>query len=1065
LRLASGFIAAVVCLLAVGAASGEDDVSKPKLSKHDYALLANLRAEGAKTATLLVATVEGQTDAVAQRMQAAGGTIRYRDDDVGYLRVIVPLGEAAAFARIEGVQATDVDELVPLPKPGPREATATRSRGVDVAPPDKNTPPLNPYMPTQDTGAPQFVQEHPTYDGRGITIGIVDTGVDILTPELQTAKRADGSSVKKFADWITGTDPVTDNDPSWVSTTEVTVENGKFKFNDVEYTAPTDSGVYRIGFLTERDFGMERGYDVAGNLNRDRDDDDVFPVLWGGGNMARVWVDTDVDASFADQKGMQIYRKNHDTDQFGTDDKSTPVRESVPFVIGGIDKASKKVNIGMAVLLHGTHVAGIAAGKHFMGGNWNGAAPEARIVAVTACTGGGCTTHGMVEGMIYATQHADVVNMSIGGLPALNDGNNARALLYNRLITRKDVQMFIAAGNDGPGVNTVSDPSVASKVESVAASITKATWLSNYGADAVKPEQIFGFSSRGPREDGGFKPNIAAPGAAISSIPGFLLGLPVSESGYQLPPGYAMENGTSMATPQSTGAAALILSAAAQNGMKLQAKQLRQALHSSARMIDNFRPDEQGNGEIQVGAAWNLLQQGIDTVAIDSDAPVNTILSGQLKKPNRGEGIYEREGWRPGDTGERTITLKREGPGSSTFDLSWVGNDGTFATSVKSVTLTDSTPVEVPVSVSTATAGTHSAILDVDDPNTVGIDYQVLNTVIAAEEFTSGNNFTVKKQGQTDRPDKVSYFAFVPPDTPNLTVNLKVLTGRLHVYAFHPAGTRGGLTTYCTAPCEAGLSFNNPSSGVWELDVEASRISDVPQPQFELTAVIQGVRITPPVWTIDPAQIGHEYDQTFGFRNDFGAYTGAEYGTDLASTKTSRPTIKDQEIQEFTVEIPAGATAIRAKIGNTSDPGCDLDLYVFDPTGNEAGRSADGDAEEEVTIDNPVAGTWKVQIVGYAIPQGETEYDYLDAISHPMFGSITVPEVVQEHPNGDTWERSAKVTANAAPDAGRFLQGFVEARSADSVLGRAEVQLMNLSSRGVASAPSAGSGSSSTTRP
>ena len=41
--------------------------------------------------------------------------------------------------------------------------------------------------------------------------------------------------------------------------------------------------------------------------------------------------------------------------------------------------------------------------------------------------------------------------MSIGGLPALNDGNNARAMLYDRLIEQSNVQMFISAGNSGAG--------------------------------------------------------------------------------------------------------------------------------------------------------------------------------------------------------------------------------------------------------------------------------------------------------------------------------------------------------------------------------------------------------------------------------------------------------------------------------------------------------------------------------------------------------------------------------------------------------------------------------------
>ena len=42
-------------------------------------------------------------------------------------------------------------------------------------------------MPTYRIGAPQFVAAHPTYDGRGVKVGIVDTGVDLDRPELQTA--------------------------------------------------------------------------------------------------------------------------------------------------------------------------------------------------------------------------------------------------------------------------------------------------------------------------------------------------------------------------------------------------------------------------------------------------------------------------------------------------------------------------------------------------------------------------------------------------------------------------------------------------------------------------------------------------------------------------------------------------------------------------------------------------------------------------------------------------------------------------------------------------------------
>ena len=83
----------------------------------------------------------------------------------------------------------------------------------------------------------------------------------------------------------------------------------------------------------------------------------------------------------------------------------------------------------------------------------SGAAPGAKLVSVRACLFvAGCTAHALIEGMIYAVKsaHVDVINMSIGGLPALNDGNNARAELYNRLIEQYKVQMFILGRQQRP---------------------------------------------------------------------------------------------------------------------------------------------------------------------------------------------------------------------------------------------------------------------------------------------------------------------------------------------------------------------------------------------------------------------------------------------------------------------------------------------------------------------------------------------------------------------------------------------------------------------------------------
>ena len=179
--------------------------------------------------------------------------------------------------------------------------------------------------------------------------------------------------------------------------------------------------------------------------------------------------------------------------------------------------------------------------------------------------------------MIYVAKQSnvDVINMSIGGLPALNDGNNARALLYDRLIDQYNVQMFISAGNDGPASNTIGDPGVADKVMGVGVvHHRRRRWQANYGSDSPVTDNLHPFSSRGPREDGGFKPQLVAPGSAISTIPMWQAGRPVAGT-YTLPPGYAMFNGTSMASPQAAGAAALLVSAAKQAGVQKQPDQLR----------------------------------------------------------------------------------------------------------------------------------------------------------------------------------------------------------------------------------------------------------------------------------------------------------------------------------------------------------------------------------------------------------------------------------------------------------------------------------------------------------
>ncbi len=68
--------------------------------------------------------------------------------------------------------------------------------------------------------------------------------------------------------------------------------------------------------------------------------------------------------------------------------------------------------------------------------------------------------------------------------------------------------------------------------------------------------------------------------------------------------------------------------------------------------------------------------------------------------------------------------------------------------------------------------------------------------------------------------------------------------------------------------------------------------------------------------------------------------------------------------------VPAGTPRLDVAIGNTSDLGADLDLYVR-LNGVEVARAADGDSEEAVSIANPAPGTYEVDVDGFAIPSGQ----------------------------------------------------------------------------------------------
>jgi hypothetical protein len=378
--------------------------------------------------------------------------------------------------------------------------------------------------------------------------------------------------------------------------------------------------------------------------------------------------------------------------------------------------------------------------------------------------------------------------------------------------------------------------------------------------------------------------------------------------------------------------------------------------------------------------------------------------------------------------------------------VSWVGNDGTFS-SPSTVTV----PGTLPVHVVAGSAGIHSALLRLDDPASPGYEYEVLNTVVAAEQFPASTD-SISDSGTPDLADKKSFFVNVGAGVQALQFTETIASGRTRLDLVDPYGDPvvlnadapcGCVEDYATAPATQTLSLPNPMPGVWEIDIEASRSAPTPTSSTSFTVAELGVTVSPAL-----VQSTGTTTTAYTFRNDYAAFTGSAVGAPLGSAFRDRqtataPDSNGDAFQFVPIQVPAGATSLHVAIGNPDQPQTDLDLYLFDPSGNLVTQSASSTPNEQVTVSSPVAGQWVAAIDDFAVGgTGTTQYDYSDLIAEPGLGSITTTDTPAAHAIGSTWSADATATPAGDPGAGRFWLGYLNVVSGGAVVGRGEIDLL-----------------------
>ncbi len=235
---------------------------------------------------------------------------------------------------------------------------------------------------------------------------------------------------------------------------------------------------------------------------------------------------------------------------------------------------------------HGTHVASTAAGTGAKsGGKYKGVAPGAELLNGKVLGDGGTGDDaGIIAGMEWAAaQGARVINMSLGETDT--PGEDPLEQAVDRLSASTGALFVVAAGNDGPGASTLGSPGSADAALTVGA--------------VDHTDKLAGFSSRGPSVgDGSVKPDLTAPGVAITGAAAKGSALDTDPTVPHPAPGYLTIDGTSMATPHVSGAAAIL----AQQHPDWTGQQIKEALVSSTKS-GPYKPYEQGSGRVDVAAA------------------------------------------------------------------------------------------------------------------------------------------------------------------------------------------------------------------------------------------------------------------------------------------------------------------------------------------------------------------------------------------------------------------------------------------------------------------------------
>ncbi len=891
----------------------------------------------------------------------------------------------AACARTAGVQA-------PQPEPGPAPTAPVPTVDLTTAPPAEPRPvaPASTaaqlgLMPLEVTGVRAFRQMHPTFDGRGVLIAILDSGTDPGILGLQTTTLGERKilDLRDFSgEGNVALSPVRPDARDRIALAEGVTLVGA----GVVAAVAVDSSWFG-GVLHELSFGGAPAADFNRNgSNRDRYG--IVVVRSASGWVA--FVDANGDGSLADETPVADYLVRGETFTFSS--RFAPRGRGPITAALNITEEPGASGPVLAVFLdnsgHGSHTAGIASAHDLYGvRGFDGVAPGAQIIALKIANNarGGVSTNGsMLRAMEYAASFAEarhlplVMNLSFG----IGNEDESHAVMDSVvnafLLAHPSVVFAIAAGNDGPGTSTMGLPGSAELALTSGAVYPGVFAPVQFGGPS--PDLLGWWGSRGGEMA---KPDLVTPGLAYSSVPRWNTGEEI-------------KLGTSMASPHTAGLAALLVSADVQEGRAVNAAEIVQALRTSGRRFGGESAVDQGSGVPRIEAAYQWLRAGhavtryrVQVLPLPRTLPAGRPMflsagpegnAPEVRTADRPSAAYRRDGLAgTADTVQRfRVTRVPDRLPTHRSQVYRLVTDGAWLRPVQPTVTVDSLSgsavIEVRYDASRLTrsgryVGTVTGVPDAD--TAAGPAFVLVSTVIVPD--SAAGRVVASSGRKLPAGSAARYYLEVPPSASGLSLRLTMrdsaAPGTLSL--FEPSGrpARGQESVDVGgsdgARATMNVSANDLTPGVWEAVMQALPGHDV---TFDLRATSPAVRIE----SVDSGASGSMVVFASSAAVDTSLTVTAEQ---LGVTTAWNAAIEHGAPYQRAFEAPAWATAVIVEVQVTPqlwDQVTDFAISVFDPDGAQLGNGPMNYDYHRVKTDLPARrGSYPVTVElfpGFALP-------------------------------------------------------------------------------------------------